>query len=70
MGEGVLMQREDLMTVEEVADLLRMHLDSVRRLLRQGRLPGVRLGKRWWIRRADLEALLRGAGQETERSQV
>ncbi|MCZ7569887.1 MAG: helix-turn-helix domain-containing protein [Ardenticatenaceae bacterium] len=64
------MQREDLMTVEEVADLLRMHLDSVRRLLRQGRSPGVRLGKHWWIRQADLEALLRSAGHETERSQV
>ncbi len=50
----------ELMTVQEAADLLQMHRDSVRRLLRQGRLPGSRVGKRWWIRRAALESLLHG----------
>jgi excisionase family DNA binding protein len=54
------MKREELMTVDEVAALMRLHKDSIRRLLRRGELPGVRIGKRWWVYRADLEARLRG----------
>lgn len=52
------MYPEDLLTVDELAILLRLHCDTVRRMLRQGRLPGVRIGKRWYSYRRDVEALL------------
>jgi excisionase family DNA binding protein len=54
------MQSEELMIVDEVAAMMRLHKDSIRRQLRRGELPGVRIGKRWWVYRADLEARLRG----------
>jgi len=39
---------EELLTVEEAATRLKMHVGTVRRLLREGSLPGVKLGKRQW----------------------
>ena len=52
---------DDLMTPEAAAEYLKMHVDSVRRLLRQKKLPGVKVGGGWRIKRAVLEALLEGA---------
>ena len=51
---------DDLMTPEAAAEYLKMHVDSVRRLLRQKKLPGVKVGGGWRIKRAVLEALLEG----------
>jgi excisionase family DNA binding protein len=51
---------ELLLTPEEAARLLGLSPFTVRRLLRQGELPGRKVGKRQWrIRRADLEEYLR-----------
>jgi len=49
-----------LLTVEEVAELLQVHPDSVRRMMRQGRLPAVKIGWRWYVRRDVLDAMTRG----------
>lgn len=43
-----------LLTAEEVALVLRMHIETVRANLRSGRLPGVRLGGQWFTRKNDL----------------
>lgn len=50
----------ELLTVEEVAELLQVHPDSVRRMMRQGRLPAVKVGWRWYVRRAEFLAMTRG----------
>ena len=56
------MDRNDVLTPKEAAELLRLNLDTVRRLLRQGRLPGRKVGPRQWrILRVDLEEYLRRA---------
>ncbi|MEX2132355.1 MAG: helix-turn-helix domain-containing protein, partial [Pseudohongiellaceae bacterium] len=47
---------KDLYTVQEVADLLGLHVKTVRNYVRDGRLPGTRIGKQYRIGRADLEA--------------
>ena len=52
-------EQPDILTAEEVAALLRLSLDSVRSLLRQRRLPGVKIGKEWRVRRQDLDEYLR-----------
>lgn len=39
---------EELLTVEQAAERLQMHPDTIRRLLREKQLPGVKLGKRQW----------------------
>ncbi len=39
--------RSELLTVEEAAKLLHLHVKRVQLLARQGRLPAVRHGRRW-----------------------
>jgi excisionase family DNA binding protein len=46
--------------VDEAAQYLRIHPATVRRLMRDGQLQGVKLGKRWFIARNSLVALVEG----------
>jgi excisionase family DNA binding protein len=39
---------DELLTVEQAAQKLQMHPDTVRRLLREKTLPGVKMGPRQW----------------------
>ncbi|MFD0899386.1 helix-turn-helix domain-containing protein [Actinomadura sediminis] len=48
---------EKMYSVEEVADLLGLHVRTVRGYIRDGRLSAVRIGKQYRIAPADLEAL-------------
>jgi excisionase family DNA binding protein len=43
-------------TVEEVAERLHLHVKTVRRYIRDGRLKGRRIGKEYRVTRTDLEA--------------
>ncbi|MFJ1645421.1 helix-turn-helix domain-containing protein [Streptomyces sp. NPDC088258] len=47
----------DLYSVGEVAELLGLHVRTVRNYVRDGRLKAVRIGKQYRISRADFEAL-------------
>ncbi len=51
--------RSTLMTIEEVAEYLRFHPSTVYRLVRQGGLPAVKVGKQWRFDRQALEEWLR-----------
>jgi excisionase family DNA binding protein len=44
-----------LLTVEEAAATLKLAPKTLRDWLRTGKLPGVKMGKRWLIREQDLE---------------
>ncbi|HET6312699.1 MAG TPA: helix-turn-helix domain-containing protein [Chloroflexia bacterium] len=49
----------DILTVEEVAERLKLNPFTIRRLLREGVLQGSKVGKRQWrIQLRDLEAYL------------
>lgn len=48
-------QVEQWYSVEQVADLLGLHVKTVRGYVRDGRLKAVRIGKQYRIARADLE---------------
>ena len=50
----------ELLTCEEAAAYLRVHPRTVTRLLTAGKLPGVKIGRQWRLRKADLEAYLAG----------
>jgi excisionase family DNA binding protein len=54
-----------LLSVEEVARSLGVHVRTVRRYLREGRLRGVKIGKQYRIAATDLAALT-GGGAEPE----
>ncbi|RDG39335.1 helix-turn-helix domain-containing protein [Streptomyces corynorhini] len=47
----------DLYSVGEVAELLGLHVRTVRNYVRDGRLKAVRIGKQYRVSRADFEAL-------------
>jgi excisionase family DNA binding protein len=54
---------DELLTVPEVAALLKLNEQTVRRWLRTGRLRGVSLGSRqagWRVRRSEVNRLLGG----------
>ncbi len=51
-------ERRKLMSVEEAAEYLGFHPEHVRRLARQGKLNGRKIGgKAWRFRPEDLEAI-------------
>ncbi len=54
---------DELLTVDRVAEMVRLHPRTVRRFIREGRLGAKKIGKQWRVRRSDLDRL---AG--TERS--
>ena len=47
-----------LLTVAEVADLLRINKSTVYRMAKQGRLPATRVGRQWRFRKSVLEGML------------
>lgn len=48
---------KDLYSVEQVADLLNLHVKTVRGYVREGRLKAVRIGKQYRISGEDLAAM-------------
>ena len=60
---------EDLssfMTVEDVAELLRINKSTVYRMAKEGRLPATRVGRQWRFRQSSLERYLDGGGEYGE----
>ncbi len=51
---------EDYVNVPEAAERLRIHPESVRRLIRAGRLPAKKFGNSWLIARDVLEQFATG----------
>ena len=62
----MLAQRTRLLTIEEVAEYVSMHPESIRRMARQGRLPGRKLGGVWRFRQEDVEEAIFGAEEVDE----
>jgi len=50
--------QEPFLTVQEIADLLKVNQQTVRNWIDTGRLPAVRIGRRIRVRRVDLDRLL------------
>ena len=53
------MEKKDIIRVDEAADLLSKHPDTVRTLLRKGELPGRKIGREWIMLKSELEKYLR-----------
>lgn len=51
-----------VMTVEDIADYLRIPKSSVYKLARAGRIPGQKVGRHWRFHRATIESWMAGAG--------
>jgi excisionase family DNA binding protein len=63
------MDPDRYLTIKEAAELLQVHHQTVRNWLRQGRLPGVQIGRLWRISAAAVDELIRSgqAPQVTQR---
>ena len=49
----------DLLTTQQVEGLLQIDRTTIYRMVQSGNLPGVRVGKQWRFRRADIDNLMR-----------
>lgn len=61
---------QDLYSVEQVAELLGLHVRTVRHYVRDGKLKATRIGKQYRIARQDLEALTGQSASALERAPV
>lgn len=55
--------KQELLTVRELAGLTRRSEAAVRASLLRGELPAVKLGRRWFVRRRDLDRLFDDAAR-------
>ncbi|MGA7869923.1 MAG: helix-turn-helix domain-containing protein [Candidatus Binatus sp.] len=46
---------EEILTISELSEHLRVHPTTIYRLLREGRIPGFRVGSAWRFSRAAIE---------------
>ncbi|MFC2048514.1 cation:proton antiporter [Chloroflexota bacterium] len=65
---GQVLLGEEYMSTFEAAQLLGVHQSTVVRWLSRMELPGLKVGRRWHINRAELEALVETSGVEEEES--
>lgn len=52
------MEQIEFLTTREVGRLLRLSARTVERMVRDGRLPGKKIGRQWCIKKADIENFL------------
>lgn len=51
---NLLEENNEMLTPDEVAKIYRISVDSVTRLLRQGKIPGDKIGGTWRVSRVKL----------------
>ena len=51
-----MVKKEEILTAEEVAEYLRIHPYTVRRLVRAGKLPGFKVGGQWRFRKDEIDS--------------
>lgn len=52
------MDKHDILTAEQSAELLQVSIDTMRKLLREGQIPARKVGREYRILRTNLEAWL------------
>ena len=52
---------DNFVTIEEIADKLKVDLETVRNWLRKGTLKGYKFGKFWRVKESDFEEFLQKA---------
>jgi excisionase family DNA binding protein len=63
--DGVAFSREDLLTAEEVAEVLRLKRATALDYMRRGVIPAFKLGRRWYALRPRLDAYLSSASDSS-----
>lgn len=58
-----MMAAEKVYTPEDAAKALMVNPETVKRLLRAGKLGGFKIGRLWRIKESDLEEFMKGGGE-------
>ena len=53
-------QAIDVLTAEEAAGILRVHQNTLKKWLRDGKMKGLQIGREWRISKAEIDRLLSG----------
>jgi len=64
--EVIVMTEQDFLTIGEVCERLRLSDATVRRMLKDGRLAGVRIAGRWRVPRAAVEGMASGSSDRLD----
>ena len=51
----MIAMEDELLTVEEVAQKLKMNPDHIKRLLRSGKIPGYKIEGSWRVKQSELD---------------
>ena len=64
------MKRHKYLTVDDLSDLLQIHRITIYRLLREGKLPGFRIGSDWRFSVEEVERWLRSQMNSSRETQT
>lgn len=59
----------DILTIKEVADYLRLSRTTVWRWCNEGKLPGFKVGRGWRVHRSHVQKMVRQTSKEIETRQ-
>jgi excisionase family DNA binding protein len=51
MAPQTMADNHNILTVKEICEILRIHPSTVYKLIRQGKIPGFRIGSEWRFRK-------------------
>lgn len=58
----MMLQRNEMLTPNEVAEYLKVPVHTIWRWCRKGTLPAVKIGKYWRVPRNELDAFIKATG--------
>jgi excisionase family DNA binding protein len=59
---------DDILTPNQVADLLKLHLKTIYKMVEGGILPGMRIGRSWRFSRQDILERLKNGSNDNKRT--
>jgi excisionase family DNA binding protein len=57
------MDMNEFYTPKEISSILKISVQSVRNLIREGKIPAIKVGKQWRVRKVDLERYTKGESE-------
>ena len=57
-ADAAISEKPDILTVDEVSDLLKVTSQTIYNMIRDKRLTATKIGREWRFRRSDIETLL------------
>ncbi len=62
-----MLMQEQVYTIDEAAEALRVHPDTIRRMIRKGELRYSRVGRQYRIPQSEIDRLLHGGSAQPEK---